>query len=259
MAHAQRRVIGAEADDDVTDAGPPPAEAPKADPKKPKKDDKKPATGDVLEDTAEEKAKREKADAARAAAEKAAEAAAEAEKQKKLDEQKRLLEEKKAADDKRKLENKDQRLSAAKKQRLLTRQAGDVAMGVALQPGEPTAGAVVEVRVELMQRLATPDPKLGNVAPVKGADLTATVVPAGAKKGVEGIRYVLHPLEAAGRYGFHTTPAKDGVYEVQVAGTAKDGARLSATFPLHVGVWPPPDFEDEEKNNLAAATSRKVN
>jgi hypothetical protein len=34
---------------------------------------------------------------------------------------------------------------------------------------------------------------------------------------------------------------------VQVQGTTADGAPVDATFTLHVGAWPPPDFDDEER------------
>jgi hypothetical protein len=59
--------------------------------------------------------------------------------------------------------------------------------------------------------------------------------------------YALHNLGAPGQYGFHFTPTKDQTLQLQVVGTTKDGGSIDAAFNVHVGVWPPPDFDDEEK------------
>jgi hypothetical protein len=274
---AQRRIIGA---DEPSETPPPPKEdAPKKDtPEKDKKkgdkdkkgDDKgkqaptkpvepapadpkagqKPA--DVLEPTPSEEDKRKQAEAVRAAAAKAAEEAAAAEVARKEAEQKKLLEDKRTADEKRRVESRDQRLAAARKVRLFTRTAGDVGVSFALSPGEAKAGQVVEVRVDVAQKLAVADPRFGALEPLAKLDLVASV--AEANKKDKGARYVAHPLDAPGRYGFHVTPPRDGLYEIVVAGRDKDGRPFEARIPWHVGVWPPPDFEDEEKNNATAVT-----
>ncbi len=284
-ANAQRRIIGA--GDEPTDAGPPPAadagpgkkddkkkkdekkpeekkpEEKKADEKKPedkkadpaatkkdekKKDDKR----DVLEDTPTEKAVKSKDSEAKDAAEKKAEEAAEAEKKKKEEEKKKLEEAKKASDAKKKLENKDQRLAAARKIRQITRTSGAFAISVAIEPGHVVKDNVLEVRVDIAQKLEVPDPKFGSLMPIRNADLVAVVTGGKAK-----LRYAVHPLETPGRYGFHTTLTKDGVVQVTITGTTKDNKSFDATFPLHVGVWPPPDFEDEEKNNIATTDASR--
>lgn len=291
VALAQRKIIGAD-DEQPTDAGPPAADPkpdPKADPKakkgdkkadekkaaedkaaadkaaadkkadeekkkkKPdaaavKKDDKR----DVLEDTPAEKTKKSKEDEAKEAAEKAAEVAADAAAKKKDEDQKKLVDEKKAADAKKKLENKDQRLAAAKKVRQLTRTSGPFGISIAIEPGLVQKDVLLEVRLDVAQKLDVPDPRYGNLLPIKGANLVATVTSAKGRQ-----RYALHPLDTPGRYGFHTTPAKDGQVTVQISGTTKEGKSLDATFPIHVGVWPPPDFEDEEKNNLATTDASR--
>lgn len=227
----------------------------KKDPKNdPKKDDKR----DVLDDTPEETAKRAKDDAARSAAEKAAEAAAEAEKKKKEDDQRKLLEEKKAADEKKKLENKDHRLAAARKVRNISRSVNGLGLSFAIEPGEVKANSVIEIRLDVTQKLDVADPRYGNLMPLKGLDLVATVSQPTGKKDAGALRYQLHPLESAGRYGFHTTPLKDGLYQVTVRGTTKEGKSVEGSFPLHVGVWPPPDFDDEEKNNLATTDASRA-
>lgn len=270
-ANAQRRIIGA-GDDEPTDAGPPPAadagpgkkddkkkdekkpEEKKADPAATKKDEKKKDDKrDVLEDTATEKAAKSKDAEAKAAAEKKAEEAAEAEKKKKEEEKKKLEEDKKAADAKKKLENKDQRLAAARKIRQITRTSGAFAISIAIEPGQVVKDNVLTVRVDLSQKLEVPDPKFGSLMPIKDADIVATLT-----GGKSKLRYAVHPLQTPGRYGFHTTPTKDGVLQVTIAGTTKNNKSFDATFPLHVGVWPPPDFEDEEKNNLATTDAGRA-
>jgi hypothetical protein len=282
-ARGQRRVIGGDDEEQPADAGPP-AAAPakkKGDDKKPdaKAPDAKPAPDakaaadakkgedkkapdakavkkgapvDVLADTPAEKETKSKAVEAKEKADAAAEEAA----HKKEEEQRKLQEEKKAADAKKKLENRDQRLAAAKKIRQITRTSGSVTIGFAVEPGYAQANSVLEVRVAVAEKLDVPDPRYGDRMPLKGLDLVATVSGNGKK-----LRYAVHPLDAPGRYGFHTTPLKDGTYLVSVDGTTADHKSVSASFPLHVGTWPPPDFDTEEQNNLtsdAARNGRKV-
>jgi hypothetical protein len=252
---AQRNIIGA---GEPVDAGPAVAPPAPADPKAKRKGPPPTAVkgevskGDVLKDTAAEALKKAKEAEAKDAAEKAAEAVAEADRQKKAADLQRLLDEKKAAEAKKKLENKDQRLAAAKKIRQLTRTSGPFSISVAIEPGHVQKDALLEVRLDVAARLDVPDPRYGNLLPIKGAEVTATMT--GAKRRV---RMALHSLETLGRYGFHTTPAKDGPLTVQVTGTTADGQSFDATFPIHVGVWPPPDFEDEEKNNLATTDASR--
>ena len=256
-AVAQRRIIGSDSDQ-VTDAGPAPP-PPRAEAKAPVKAKKKPAEEkkpvddkrDVLKDTPAEKVTKSKETEAKEAAGKAAESAADAAAKKKQEDLKRLADEQRAADAKKKLENKDQRLAAAKKLRQLTRSSGPFALSVALEPGHVQKDALLEVRLDIAQKLDVPDPRYGNLLPIKGAKLVATVTSGKGKQ-----RYALHALDTPGRYGWHTTPNTDGPMSVQISGTTSEGQNLDATFAVHVGVWPPPDFEPEEKNNLATDASR---
>jgi hypothetical protein len=269
-AFAQRRIIGSD-EEGAADAGPPPVvdagPAKKGDKKDDKKgdkkapdagpagsvkpDDKKPKDNkDVLEETSAEKKKADEAEAKKKAAEAAAEKAAEEAKKKAEEEKKKLLEEKKAADDKKKLENKDARLAAAKKIRQITRKDGSIGVSFAIEPGEVKANALTEVRVNVTKKLEQADPRYGNLEPQKNQNIVVTVQEPGAKKG--GARYALHALEAPGRYGFHFTPTKKGAYTLAVNGKDAEGHTWDATMTLHVDTWPPPDFDDEEKNNIAA-------
>ena len=204
------------------------------------KKDHKP--GDVLEDTSEDKKKQDAEDQAR----KAAEAAAETEQKKKEEEQKKLLEQKKAAEDKRRADTREQRLASAKRVRPLARTSGDIAVAIAIEPGAVVKGAVVEVRLDVARLLDVSDPRLGNKAPLKGLELTAIVTETTGKKDKEIARYAVHSLGAPGAYGFHVTPPGDGALRVQIVGSAGTGS-VDVTFPLHVGVWPPPDFDNEDQ------------
>jgi hypothetical protein len=203
--------------------------------------------GDVLDDTPAEKAAKAKDAEAKSKAEDAADAA----QKKKDEEQRKLQEEKKAADAKKKLENKDQRLAAARKIRQLTRTSGSFVIGIALEPGEVKPNNVLAVRAQIAEKVDVPDPRYGDRVPQKNAELTATVSGNGKK-----LRYEMHALDAPGRYGFHTTPLKDGSYLVAIEGKSKEGKPVSTSFTVHVGVWPPPDFDTEEQNNLATDSGK---
>lgn len=283
--HAQRGIIGAEEDEEDGEKkpAPPPAEEPskKDDGKKKKKDDKKKAEekkpaepvkpdakstptpppsdkkkGDVLEDTAAEKTKRAAEEAKRREAEAAAEKAADEAAAKKAAEDAKKLEEKKAADEKRRKETRDQRLAAAKKLRQLVRTSGTTGLGMAVEPGMPVAGQVTELRVAVTKKLDVPDPRFGDLMPMDGLKLVATVEDASGKKDAWKRRYLLHPLEAPGKYGFHVTLPKDGAYRVRIDGDVA-GDRVDVQYPVHAGVWPPPDFDEEEKKALEATGDAK--
>ena len=85
----------------------------------------------------------------------------------------------------------------------------------------------------------------------------AIVVSQASGKGGPPQRYVLHPLGAPGRYGFHLTVPKNGQIQVGVEGDVK-GKSLALNIPLHIGAWPPPDFDDEEKNNAATGDAARA-
>jgi hypothetical protein len=202
---------------------------------------KKSTPGDVLDETAEEKKKRSAEDEAR----KKADEAAAAEEAKQAAERARVAEEKKANAEKRRVETRDQRLASAKRVRPLTRDEGDYHVAVAVEPGAVQKGALVEVRFDIGKKLDVADPKFGNRQPLKNLALTATVIEPSGKKDAKRL-FAVHSLGAPGQYGFHMTPPKDGVLQVQLTGDVGDRT-LDVSFPLHVGVWPPPDFDDEDK------------
>jgi hypothetical protein len=208
----------------------------------PPKKDGKAGPVDVLADSDEDKAKRRAEDEAK----KKADEAALAEEQKKAEEKKRLLEQKRLDEEKRLQETKADRLAAAKKQRVYRRtESDDVVVVCEVEPGAVTKENVVELRLEIFRPLDVADPRFGAREPYRDLNLVANVVEPNGKKSTT-TAYAVHSLGAPGRYGFHFTPERDGVVQVQLSGDVS-GRRLNVAIPLHVGVWPPPDFEDEDK------------
>ena len=265
-ALAQREIVGA--DDDEEDGDAPPRkteEAPangkatdkKADPKKkgdkkaeeakkadPKKADAKKKGGppaDVLADTDEDKQKQKAEDEARKKAEESASVAD----KKKADERAKLAEDKRLADEKRLADSKVARLASAKRERSYRREEGEVAVLATLTPGAVQKDGLVELNLDVFKRLDVADPKFGNREPFRDLHLVAVVVDQTGKKNAR-TSYAVHSLGAPGRYGFHFTPSRDGVVQVLLTGEAGERT-INIAIPLHVGVWPPPDFDEEDK------------
>ena len=246
-----KKVDPKKADDKNVD--PKKADDKKVDPKKAddkKIDDKKAGASrlpdDVLEDTEADKKKRKAEDIAR----EKAEAAAGAADQKKAAETARLTEEKRIAADKKLQATRDQRLGSARAQRTYRRDEGDYTIIAEVQPGAVVKGKFVEVRLDVFKRLAVADPRFGTREPAKGLKLVANVIePTGKQDATTS--YVLHPTGAPGHYGFHFTPTRDGVVQLRLSGGAGERS-FNSTIPLHVGVWPPPDFDAEDKKLIVA-------
>lgn len=265
-ASAQRRIIGEE-----PPAAPEEKAEEKPDDKAPGKDGAASKKGDAKKDAAAEE-KQKKAEAAREKAEAEAEEkrrakeAAEEAAQKAADEaerKKRAAAEQKKRDaeerEKARLEaNKAGRLKAAKKTRLLTRESGPVVVGLALEPGKVDADKLMELRLEVNERLEAEDPRYGRRKPLKNLQLTAVVEePAKGKGPGKTYRYKVQPLKAPGSYGVHHTPRLEGEHTVRIEGVSKDGERdVSFSFPVHVGAWPPPDFDEEEAKNAKETAGR---
>jgi len=164
--------------------------------------------------------------------------------------------EKKAADKKAKEQarldkNREGRLKNARNSRYLTREEGDIRIVTTMNPGKIEANKVVEIRFYVAKKLEVPHPKYGNNLPQKKLKMVAIV-----DDGKSKTRYIVHPLKAAGAYGFHHTPIADGEIRVRL-----EDDKFQNDVNLNVGVWPPPDFENEEANNAklsASSSARKV-
>lgn len=255
-ASAQRRIIGVDPSpaEEEPKAKAKPAEEDEEAKKKAEEERRKKAEAErkKREEEAEEKrrAKRAAEEAAERAAEEAERKKREAEEKKKRDAEER---------EKARLEaNRAERLKAARATRLFTREDGNIVAGVSLVPGKAEADKVLEVRFELNQRLDAADPRYGNRMPLKDMELIATVEePTQGKGAQKSYRYKVQPLRAPGSYGLHHTPRIDGEHVLHIEGKSKDGKRsVRFSLPVHVGVWPPPDFDEEEAKNATETAGR---
>lgn len=253
-ASAQRRIIGAEqpagADEKQEESAPADDEAKaKAEAEKKKRAEEARKKAD-----AEAEAKRRAKEAAEEAAQKAADEAERKKREAAEKKQREAVEREKA-----RLEaNRAGRLKAARKSRLYTREDGSVVVGISLEPGKADPDKVMEVRFEVNERLTVAHPRFGNRMPLKDLLLTATVEePAKGKGAGKRYVYVVQPLRAPGSYGLHHTPRLEGEHTIQIEGKSKDGKKsVRFSFPVHVGVWPPPDFDDEETKNASENAGR---
>jgi hypothetical protein len=257
-ASAQRRIIGADSADSADEEGEDEDEDEKKK-KKPKTEKEKKAE-EAKKKKAEEAKKKKAEEAERkrkakeAAAEAARKAAEEAERKKEEAEQRKKEEAERKAKKKAE-ESRRTRLKAAKKTRSYSRKDGSRNASIALVPGKPTKGKVQELRLELAERLEVADPKYGNNKPLIKWNVVATVTEPATKGTPKTYTYRVQPLRAPGTYGMHHTPQIDGEYTISFEATKGDDS-ASFEMSLHVGVWPPPDFEDEEDNNAAAQAGR---
>lgn len=253
-ASAQRRIVGDDPEEEDEDAKEKAAE--EAAKKKREEAEKRKAAEAQKRSEAKKRASEEKKKAAEAAREAAKEA-----------EEKRKAAEEKAAEDavakeKARLDgNKEARLMAAKKQRRITRKAGDLVFTMTLVPGAPKPGDVLEVRVDVAQELEVASVTYGKYQPLRGLPLVAEVSPPDTGRDEEAKRYLVHELGVPGAYGFHFTPSREGELPIKIEGKRPKGPPFTVELSVHAGVWPPPDFEGEEANNAkidVAASGRRV-
>lgn len=238
VAHAQRRVLGAEEDKEEE------VDAKEAEKRQKAKEEKERKAKEKAE--AEEKRRAEKEAAAEAAAAAAEKAAEEAERKKEED-AKKAEEAKKAAIEKKKAADRKSRLTRAKKRRRLFRVDGDVRATLSLEPGKPEPAKVEEVQFEIVRQLKVAHPRYGFLEPLKQMKLVATVIAPSARGEATEERYRVHSLGTPGQYGFHYTPTIEGEHQVRVRGKTKKGTEVLLEFPLHVGTWPPPDLDEEDE------------
>ena len=118
------------------------------------------------------------------------------------------------------------------------------------------------------EKLADPDPTYGDYLPVEDGEFVATFTcqslpaPKDPKAKADAlpppVSYQIHNLGDAGKWGFHVTLPKPGVWEMKLSGKKKDGKQMAEVkIPLHVSVWPPPDFDAEEQNNIKLGGGRR--
>ncbi len=235
----------------------PPAKDGKAEPAA--KDDKAAPPGKKGKTEAELEKEAEEADAA-------AMKKAEEESRKKREEE---AKKKKDAEDKRaasKAEIGKGNLEDARKSRVYKRLKDGLLFTAKVLPGAVEDNKMSEMEFTIVQKLEDPDPTYGDWAPVEDGDFMATFtcqsLPAPkdpkAKPGAlpPPVVYEIHPLGDAGKYGLHATLPNAGVWQLKVTGKKKDSQKATeVNIPLHVSVWPPPDFDTEEKNNVTLTGS----
>ena len=219
------------------------------------------------EDKAEDK-KGEQADAAqsKAAEEAAAKKKKEQEEKEKQEEEARLKAEqaakeaalKKEAEEAKKkqeakmLERRKQRekrdgiLAQVKTRRNYVREFSGHKALIMVTPGGSDKNNVIEVTFQV-HKMGEDSSSLAQAKVLKKlGKATATVGQAKRRRG-NAETYKLHRISRAGTYGFHYTPTMAGTFRVDINLNLKDGQELSFDVPLYVGVWPPPDFPQEEE------------
>lgn len=154
-------------------------------------------------------------------------------------------------------------LEAARAARRFMREKDQVLFTVRLTPGAITQDKLTTLEMEIAHHLEEADPDFGDYKPMEGAAFIAVLTHTAAPPPKDPkapptplaapLTYAVHPMEDPGKYGFHVTVPAAGVWQLKVTGPGvkEDGKPVEVTIPLHVGVWPPPDFDAEEKNNAA--------
>lgn len=143
-------------------------------------------------------------------------------------------------------EKRDNLLAQSKERRNYVREFSGHKALITVTPGSEGKNKVVEVTFQV-HKLSSDSASLGKAKVLKKlASATATVGPKKRRRG-KGETYKLHRISRAGTYGFHYTPTMAGVHQVEVNLTDGDGSAFSFELPLYVGVWPPPDFPQEEE------------
>lgn len=133
-------------------------------------------------------------------------------------------------------------------ERYIEKRSGDYLFKLTLRPGVLAPQRVADVTVEVLRVLQIPDPQWGDRLPMSNSNPIATVqAPAlAAKKNRRRAepppsRYKLWPITNPGEFGFHFSPAHDGIYTVTIKGsdpTLGEGLELvgyEASFRLGVG------------------------
>jgi hypothetical protein len=135
-------------------------------------------------------------------------------------------------------------------QRTVEARSGDLVFMVTHRPGVPEPGESVDVRIELVEKPAVPDPVYGETIPVKDLSFLAQV----HSETGPATFYRVHALQDAGGYGFHFTPFGRAILTVAFDGTYK-GVKFHSGIQIPVGIWPLPGMEKKEQENETAGHS----
>lgn len=261
-AQAQRRIVGETAPTeepapDTKPDAPAKESSDKENQQKKADEDKEKAKREAEEQAAKEAAAKAQAEAeekaeeeaaAKRAAEEDAKRKAEEEARKKAEEEaQRKAEEAKRIEEERLEGLRDGRLQAAKTRRQYMRAMGNLRATIALEPGAPQKENLMEIRIQVGEELKVADPRFGKFKPRKDFQLIASVREPAKRKPLV-YRYRMHPLSAPGSYGFHHTLRLEGEHTIEISGKAANGDEINVEIPVHAGIWPPPDFDEEDTN-----------
>lgn len=149
-------------------------------------------------------------------------------------------------------------------ERYIEKRSGEYLFKLTLRPGELQPGRVANVNVEILRLLEIPDPQWGDRLPMKGSRPVA-VVQAPAKESRRNrrrtapapSRYVLWPITNPGEFGFHFSPAHDGLYTLSISGVDPtlgdallDASSYEVSFRIGVGSE---SAQTEQSQGTAAA------
>lgn len=148
-------------------------------------------------------------------------------------------------------------------ERYIEKRSGDYLFKLTLRPGVLAPQRVANITVEVLRVLEIPDPQWGDRLPMMNSKPIATVqAPAVETKQNRRrtepapSRYKLWPITNPGEFGFHFSPAHDGLYTVTITGSDPslgDSLELTsyeASFRLGVGTEA---AQTEQSQGTAAA------
>lgn len=159
---------------------------------------------------------------------------------------------------------------AQTEERYIEKRSGEYLFKLTLRPGVLVPGRVANVNVEVFRVLEIPDPQWGDRLPMRGSKPIATVQ-APAKESRKSrrratpppSRYRMWPITNPGEFGFHFSPAHDGLYTLSVTGV--DPSRSEDTLEptsydvsFRIGVGSEAEQTEQSQGTAAARrTSRR--
>ncbi len=118
---------------------------------------------------------------------------------------------------------------------VLTAREDDHAFTIVVEPGRPSLGRRVNLRLDLATIPENPHPTFGDRVPVRDATLVAVL--SSPKEDGAVHRQTLHPYGGAGTYGLHWTPSERGLWRLSIE---RIGEKLPSTsFRIGVDVNTP--------------------
>lgn len=151
-------------------------------------------------------------------------------------------------------------------ERYIEKRSGEYLFKLTLRPGVLTPGRVANVNVEVLRLLDIPDPQWGDRLPMKGSKPIATVqAPAKASRksrrraAPPPSRYRMWPITNPGEFGFHFSPAHDGLYTLTIAGvdpSRGDDSLEPSSYEVSFRIGVGSEAEQTEQSQGTAAARR---